>query len=454
MNVRSRATSKDKRGGGSLLPRWMRASHVTVGTFDDLLREGVGVLVRAAEGGGAHRRKVPILLPDRRRLHLSFQERICRLIDRYGLGGSGSSILKQPASQIAHALVAKMRIEGGGVLALSDGVTPARLKLLVAELSNAWSRGRRRVDADWQTPFSTLADAYLAAYRQDMGTDKNDPWCLVALALACRGIKDMRRCELCFRWAVPGMRFCGEHTQSSVGRGDPRARGARYRRAKRMLTSFESSIRRMKLPAVVSAVRLPRIVGRVLWDIGSVDDEAAVDASVSKLAAGSRLNQALLRDDEVSQPWPEELRYFVDVSERRRDSAKRYRAHLWGALRASLDPFEWDPTNWPVKIEAADRWFGCSAQRFGLRGQGKSTAAKLAHAIFLADAGYSRRDVAKAVGISISALSNWTARFAVRGHPFERLISRLNSALPSPSELRRRNRKVRALVKARTRTTK
>jgi hypothetical protein len=431
----------------------MRAPTVAAGTFDELLREGVGVLVRAAEGSGAYRRRAPALLPDGRRLYLSFQERICRLVERYDLGGRASSVLEQPASQIAHAVVAKMRTRVGAMLALSDAVTPSQLKLLVAELSGAWDRGRRRVHTDWRTPFSTLEAAYLAAYRQDMGTDVNDPWCFVAFGLACRGIRELRRCELCFRWAVPGIRFCAEHTQSVVGRGEPRARGSRYRRARRMLQRFEGSVRRMKLPAAISAARLPRIVGRVLWDIGTVDDEAAVDASVTKLVASSSLNQALLRDDgaDLPQPVPKELLYFVEVSGRHRGSAGKHRAQLWGALRASLDPFEWDTTNWPVKIEAADRWFRCAAQRSGLRGQGKSTGAKLARAVFLADAGYSRQEVAKAIGISISAMSNWSARFGVPGHPFERLVSRLNSALPSPSELRRRTRKLQAVAKEATR---
>ncbi len=428
----------------------MRASEVAVGTFDALLREGVTVLVRAAEGGGAHRRKAPVLLPDGRRMQLSFQERICHLLNRYGLGSRGSSVAGLSASQIAQAVVGKMWTGGFQIAALTDDVTALRLKLLVTELSKAWKRGRRRVEPGWESPFSTLRASYLAVFRESMVRDVYDPWCLIAFALACRGIKEMHRCELCFRWAVPGIRFCHEHTQSIAGRGDSRARGARYRRAKRMLDGFESATRRMRLPMAVSAARLPRVIGRVLWDIGTVDDEAALDASVARLAACGRLGEAVLRADGDDLPWPRPavLLDLLSAPGLGKGAAKRNRAQLWGALRELLDPLEWDPTNWPDKIKASDRWFGCVARRQpGHRGLGKSTSAKLAHAIFLADAGYSRKDVAREIGISVSALSNWSARFAVPGHPFERLITRLNGAFPDASALRRRERRAKALLR-------
>lgn len=96
---------------------------------------------------------------------------------------------------------------------------------------------------DLASPYSLLDSAYQSCNRNEGATElaSHERFALLAMGIAVRGIALMERCELCYRWAIPGYRYCHQHSQSNGAPGSPSERSARYRRGKRVAAEFMSA---------------------------------------------------------------------------------------------------------------------------------------------------------------------------------------------------------------------
>lgn len=158
---------------------------------------------------------------------------------------------------------------------------------------------------------------------------------LVLVALGSLGMQLQHPCEKCFRQAVPGLKRCAEHSQStaaSVRDGKP----VHARRAQ---------------------ARAAETVARLLGETSTTRDLAA-----SKRSRASQLYGAIFdRPIGDADLWREVVAQALE-------SAPTVRARLPATLdlskppsvlrllRRTLDPLEHDPWAWPDKIRRANDW--------------------------------------------------------------------------------------------------
>lgn len=156
-----------------------------------------------------------------------------------------------------------------------------------------------------------------------------------ALAVAGIGILGLqlnRRCEKCFRLAVPGIDRCGHHSQSSrVAGSDINRRRTNARAATRVL-ELVGELGQPKDLDLARRLRARQVHGAV-FDRPLGDVEAWQVEVLESVHSCPRIKSLL----------PSTVRSLSPTA-------------TIQALRACLDPFERDPSQWPTKIRQADEW--------------------------------------------------------------------------------------------------
>jgi len=296
--------------------------HATSTLTDAMLLAGVGQPVKAGATDG------PVRVWSK-----GLEERLWNLPRRTDLRGTA---LAESRQRFATALAAR-------ILAVSEpaqAAQPASLSRLqmvdalegaarnLAQVAEALrKRGRSppaicEVHEPFATPHLLLQLAYhaMAAGQDEHRPLPSDVQALALFGMASHALVRMRRCRLCFRWALPGHQHCGSHTLSVEGGGTPKERQARYQSARRTNPEFERLLKAVpgRFGRITSEVRR-LVVARVLWR-ASVPDEQRIATAVSSLLA------AYPRTHEV-----------VGGAQQHRPS------ELFDRLRERLDPLEYSP---------------------------------------------------------------------------------------------------------------
>ena len=238
------------------------------------------------------------------------------------------------------------------------------------------------------TPHLALQAAYhsMAANQNELVVVPSDVKALSLFGLASHALVKMRRCHLCFRWALPGHQYCGQHTLSAEVGGSPNERQARYQSGQRARSHFEKLLREVpgRFGRITSEVR-GFVVARLLWR-ASVPDEQRIAVSVSKL-----LPTYPLTHQEVGH------------------GEERRTTKLFDTLRERLDPLEFSPGNWHTKLRAAEAWFAAVEYKTpGRRGPGRKTRSRVVDVWSLVrDFAESKSSAAAILGLHPSAISYW-----------------------------------------------
>lgn len=279
---------------------------------------------------------------------------------------------------------------------LVDGVphVPRRQRVSIAAFPDLWrdeeGLKRKPLNLDFTSPYSLLRSGYKACQQEQASSrvEHSDRVGLLAVAIGVRGIALMARCELCFRWAVPGYRFCHQHSQSNAAPGSPRERSARYRRGRRIGGEFKFLEREPPVCATRPALRLPRFIARVLWATPLPDEERTADA----------VRRALRRNDAVLE--------IVGT-----DALKKRTAQLFKRLETRLDPYEVNPSAWVWIIGRAAKWARIEAAiESRPRRMQFETRMRIYDATRLAECGLTKTKIADRLGIRASTISNWLKR--------------------------------------------
>lgn len=283
------------------------------------------------------------------------------------------------------------------------------------------------VRLELSTPVELLQSVHLVleANQNEIGVRRSEIFAITLLGLAKRGLSDMKCCALCFRWAIPGMPHCYEHTQSKMVGGDRRERLARYQLANRAAGAYAHAMQRSqgRLDRVDPS-RLPTLIGRILWNTPGVEEDATLKAIRSELIAAPTLSEEF--GDDLGSCRPELLPF---------------------ALQCRMDPLEWDLPRWLLKIRAARVWIdSVQAANPGARRAGLRTLISLNDAYNLAAAGLTQNEIATSLGLAPSTLSNWLKRYAQPMHPNFVAATRLAAMLEKAKPQRRRMARVKQAI--------
>lgn len=244
---------------------------------------------------------------------------------------------------------------------------------------------RRPAPLEFDSPYSLLRSSYHSF--QYRGT--SNPFApLLTVAIAARGIALVERCELCFRWAIPGYRFCHQHSQSSLAPGSPSERFVRYRLGRRVSDEFKYPPREPPLPARRPAQRLPRLIARLLWGTPLPDEERTARA----------IRRALERNPAVLDTVGS-------------DAMRLRTGRLFERLAERLDPYEINPAAWVWVIGRAARWKRIERRlNEATHPMRPETRLCISVATEKAKEGLTRAEIAELIGVRRSAISNWIRR--------------------------------------------
>ncbi len=373
------------------------------GAFDAAWRQGVRVLVHAAESGFALRRTAPVRWADGEGDTASFDERVAQMLTRLRVPKIPAAV---PAQEVAKTLIAEVRAQAQLTIKLDEQLKPASFYATLEQARQLW-RGFAKVPLNTETPFALLRSAYtglrVAFDRTGRPTDVHI-MALAMIAVAWRGIRRIRPCRVCFRWAVPGHMFCHDHSRSSTGRGTPRERDRRQKRAHRLRQSSRAGL--AKRSGGITLERMPFVVARVLWNLRTGAEATMLRAAIKVINESSH------------------LRAIPGLPSR----ALVHSATLQ-SLRDALDPYEFDAPRWEQKLRAAHLWFEAQSRATGHRGGGKAMRARMLKACQLAEGGFNRGEIAQELEVAPSAITNWLNRYADPGHELHELRQRLARAL-------------------------
>ena len=198
----------------------------------------------------------------------------------------------------------------------------------------------------------------------------------------------MRRCALCFRWAIPGHRFCGEHTQSGESSDSIEVKRLRYLHGVRVSNSPFYKPSRSPKTIAINADRLPRIISRVLWGTSLPDEDRTAESIRNALRSNPEVDSILGGD-----------------------CATLRNAALYARLNDRLDRYEFDPSVWVWKINSLAEWVRAEAKALpGRRGRGETNQRHIRMAVSLAANGATQSQIAARLGIRPSTISNWIKR--------------------------------------------
>lgn len=191
--------------------QWLRARHFRL-SASALLSEGYARLHHAAA----------FAAPENPR-----SRRASNTLFREHLAGLPLRVAEQAASLRDLPIVTSKLLADLGALGLGD-VSLRRLTN-----TTTWGLGK---DVNYGEllrlePHSLFGRCYefLFSRRRQAQVSELDLYLLVLMGLAATGLREMRYCEFCPRWAYPGASLCVHHSQSRLAPGTPSEKAARYR---------------------------------------------------------------------------------------------------------------------------------------------------------------------------------------------------------------------------------
>lgn len=378
------------------IPRWMTSPGVISGTFAGAVADGAKWLVAASLRSGAAQRAQRADATGRARFsEQALQVRLCRLPIRLEVGTHGMQhSWGDFARGLGRALLSEPMLAAQGRLALSSGIGAEALEAVHRRLEFVMSRSRGAVrpsafapNPPETSPLWLIQAAYavLKGNKDRLHPQVSDVHAMLCLGLAGRALLDMKACEFCFRWAVPGHRHCLEHSLSKVVGGTDQQRQSRYAAGQRVAGQYHSTFYQVpgRLNRITRAER-PFLIARLLWGVSLPDEDRTLRATERALAQRSRA--AALGGGEA----------WLAV----------HRSGLFDALRMRLDPFEHHPAAWVPKLRAAQAWYAAAAVMTpGRRGQSLKVRSRLPDALWHANRGATKGQVAGMLGISPGALT-------------------------------------------------
>lgn len=243
-----------------------------------------------------------------------------------------------------------------------------------------------------------------------------DLYLIVLMGLAATGLREMRYCEFCPRWACPGSTLCLYHSQSRLAPGTPSQKAARYRFGREVGEVFRRYVHELPAQVVLTDSTLPAYLAHLLWRAAS-PNEARTAAAVRRQIADSPALQDLIGGD------------FDSLGNDR----------LYSRLQDTIDPYEVRPAAWLWKLRLLRLWSGFGAAVDARPRRTPFDAwRRLVKASFLERDGLSKAQIARRLNLSPSAISNWLTRYgasslqeAVQKHiEADRLTLRADRARP------------------------
>lgn len=393
-----------------VIPPWARSSAVFGGEVKLAVFEGVRWLLKAAEPARAARRlgSQPLEFEPRFKLFGAlFNQFVYQLPTRLGVELAEQDVsLTRIARRVTNAVAAfNPQISG-------EEVTVERIASMsasiVALVDGELSGGPKKAAPDavafyppYVSPFWLMQAANLVLQehqRRSHGAGGNPPGvctaeitALACLGLTARAMTEMHLCRSCFRWAVPGLEYCGLHGLAEVsgaGSGSRNERQRRYEAAKRVAPN--ERWRPNGLPPYfgrISSSKLPQVIARVLWSTPLPDEMRSVRSLIKQMAKSSN----------------------VDIAEVARKCEQERPIQVFDLLRSTVDPFEYRPAMWQHKVAAMERWVELAAKKTpGRRGASSiKVLSQITRAAGLARKGASKLEIAQALQVAPSSVSRW-----------------------------------------------
>lgn len=215
-----------------------------------------------------------------------------------------------------------------------------------------------------------------------------DLYLIVLMGLAVMGLREMRYCEFCPRWACPGSTLCLYHSQSRLAPGTPSQKAARYRFGREVGEVFRRYVHEVPAQVVLTDSTLPAYLAHLLWRAAS-PNEARTAGAVRRQITDSPALQELIGED------------FDSLGNDR----------LYSRLQETVDPYEVRPAAWLWKLRLLRLWSGYAA---AVAARPRKTPfdawQRLVNASFLEREGLTKAEIARRLNLSPSAISNWLRR--------------------------------------------
>lgn len=422
----------------SSFPRWLADQVKMERPFPALVAGGMSLLVEAALPGGIGQRVKTSEGDDGVRVRkVGLESRLLNLPARLGVDQSD---LATSHKRFAASMARRLLQPGPNmpVLAMEPPTSADVSKYVESVLSglkrlSKTSAGEsRRAAAVTQetrphrTPFVMLQASYqaLAANRNRVGASEGDAQAMAMFGLAGLSLLAMQGCEICFRWAMIGHRYCGEHSLSAEASGERRERQARHQAGRRAMGEFHYRLKELpkRFSEGANARQRAFLVSRLLWGTPVPEEDALAQKVSESLTA-----------------YPLTLEHLAGVTQTKPQG-------VFERLRESLDPLEFVPGNWRTKIRAAETWFrAVERQTPGVRRGGRKARLRIIDAGTLArDFGASKSEIADQLNLHPSTISHW-----LRHKADDPMVKELTTQLAATREqmLARRKRRQRRLAR-------
>lgn len=350
--------------------RWLQADFLQ-GRSGDLLADGYSLLHRAATFSAPENPR------SRRASNAAFIDHVARMPLRLGL----------PIAECRHAeRIAKLLQLGLGDVRLSD----ASLRCLIN--SKTWQLGE---EVDYEAllslePQDLLRRSYAVLLRRKdyPRTSIPDFFVLILIGLAASGLRVMRYCEFCPRWAYPGATLCVYHSQSRLAPGTPWEKAERYRFGRIVGETYRRRVPRVPAGVLLTSATLATYVAHLLWRTSGPGESRTATA---------------VRRQILESPG---LQTLIGV-----DFGSLGNDRLYSRLQETVDPFEVRPSAWLWKLRLLRLWLGFGT---ALAARPRKTSLhawwRLVQGSFLEKEGFSNSEIARELEVSPSTISKWLSR--------------------------------------------
>ncbi len=202
-------------------------------------------------------------------------------------------------------------------------------------------------------------------------------------------VLEQKVCAFCFRLALAGSKYCGEHCLSKTIGGDSRSRQRKYELGKLVARSFARSPPYEALTDLLFGTAAATMAARrLLWRAPVPNEDAVLRSLKRQLERSPFLLSAIGRD-------------ILDVK----------LLHLERELCRRLDPLCYRLGDWRARLRAAEVWYRMASDVApGVRGRGQGTEKLIRKALALARKGFGKSAVAERLGIHPSTISKWLSR--------------------------------------------
>lgn len=216
-------------------------------------------------------------------------------------------------------------------------------------------------------------------------------WGLALIGWVDTILSNTRICQLCFRWSLHGSQFCFQHTQSKNSEQGPSKAYSSYRKGKLLLKNANKNKVTIRSKILLSGLPYVDLILADFLFFNSYSIEECIE-----------LQQVLALSPNVLNFIGGEQVLSLD-----KDS-------LHEVVRKKLNPPEYQHSSLCYSIVMAEKEFTLPTRNVGRPKGGKSntTTLKIEKVLALAEAGYSKTEIAKQLNISKSTLSNWISRYS------------------------------------------